>query len=372
MNTRAGAVPGLEQQGEVTQRKGSDVKSARKRLPIIRFISFATVLATVVFFGVQWFIRLQSYEETDDAYVAGHSHPLSFRVSGTVSEVLVDDNQHVQAGQPIAKLDARDYQVQLQQSQADLERANGQLAQSAAQVAQADAQVTQTDAQTLAAKARSENSDRIFQRDTQLFYQGKGAISKQDLDNVQFQAAGDKATFNSSQAAVQVAQASLETAKAQRVAAVAQVNSAQAAVDNAKLQLSYTTLYAPTDGRIAKKSVEAGQRAQPGQQLMAVVEPDVWVVANYKETQLARIRPGQDVEIPIDAVKDKKFKGTVDSFQPGTGAVFALLPSDNATGNFTKIVQRVPVKILFDPDSIKGYENRVVPGLSAVPAIKVK
>lgn len=372
MNTRAGAVPRLEQQSEATQRKGSDVKSARKPLLIIRLIFLGTFLVAALFFGVKWFIRLQSYEETDDAYVTGHAHPLSFRVSGTVSDVLVDDNEFVKAGQPIAKLDARDYQVQLQQSQADLERANAQLAQSAAVVAQAEAQLAQANAQALAAKAKSENSDRIFQRDTQLFYQGKGVISMQDLDNAQFQATGDKATFNSSQAAVQVAQANLETAKAQRGASVAQVNSAQAAVDNAGLQLSYTTLYAPTEGRIAKKSLETGQRAQPGQQLMAVVEPDIWVVANNKETQLGRIRPGQEVEIQIDAVKDKKFKGKVDSFQPGTGAVFALLPSDNATGNFTKIVQRVPVKVVFDPDSIKGYENRVVPGLSAVPAIKVK
>jgi membrane fusion protein (multidrug efflux system) len=141
----------------------------------------------------------------------------------------------------------------------------------------------------------------------------------------------------------------------------AQVDASRAALDNAQLQFSYTTLHAPTDGRIAKKSVETGQRVQPGQQLMAVVEPYVWIVANYKETQLGRIRPRQEVEIPIDAVKGKKFKGRVDSFQAGTSAIFALLPSDNATGNFTKIVQRVPVKIVFDPETIKGYEDRIVP-----------
>jgi membrane fusion protein (multidrug efflux system) len=370
MTTQAQAVPTAENR-RAPQKAGAVTKAdTGKRLPIVRFILFGAVLAAALFFGVSWFIRLQTYEETDDAYVTGHYHPLSFRISGTVSEVLVDDNQVVKAGQPIAKLDPKDYQVQLQEAQADLERSKAQLIQGDAQITQAEAQMNQAEAQCNASKAKFDNSERIFQRNIQL-YQGKSVISRQDLDNSQFQFEGDKATYNSSEAAVKAAKAGLETAKAQRVAVVAQVDASRAALDNAQLQFSYTTLHAPTDGRIAKKSVETGQRVQPGQQLLAVVEPYVWIVANYKETQLGRIRPRQEVEIPIDAVKGKKFKGRVDSFQPGTGAVFALLPGDNATGNFTKIVQRVPVKIVFDLESIKGYEDRIVPGLSAVSAIKV-
>ncbi len=164
----------------------------------------------------------------------------------------------------------------------------------------------------------------------------------------------------------------METARAQRGASLAQVSSTEANLEYAKLQLSYTTLYSPTAGRIAKKTLEAGQRVQPAQSVMAVVEADVWVVANFKETQLGRIQPGQRVKIAIDAIRNKKFSGKVDSFQRGTGAVFSLLPPDNATGNFTKIVQRVPVKIVFDLDSISGYQDRIVPGLSTVPSINVK
>jgi membrane fusion protein (multidrug efflux system) len=182
----------------------------------------------------------------------------------------------------------------------------------------------------------------------------------------------DQGAYESAEAAVKVDEANWETARAQRGASLAQVSSAEANLEYAKLQLSYTTLYSPTDGRIAKKTLETGQRVQPAQSVMAVVEAYVWVVANFKETQLGRIQPGQHVKITIDAIRNKKFSGKVDSFQRGTGAVYSLLPPDNATGNFTKIVQRVPVKIVFDLDSITGYEDRVVPGLSTVPSINVK
>jgi membrane fusion protein (multidrug efflux system) len=166
--------------------------------------------------------------------------------------------------------------------------------------------------------------------------QGDGAISQQDYDQ-----------FNAS----------------------LQVTAAQ--LKDAQDQLAYTVIRAPADGRIGHKSVESGERVTAGSALMAVVE-DVWVVANYKETQLAKMRVGQEVSIHIDAIPDKDFRGFVDSWSPGSGAVFALLPPDNATGNFTKIVQRVPVKIRFDPDSIRGYEQRIVPGLSCEPEILLR
>ena len=144
----------------------------------------------------------------------------------------------------------------------------------------------------------------------------------------------------------------------------------QAQLQNAEDQLSYCTITSPVDGRVGRKQVESGNRVTVGGALMAVID-DAWVVANYKETQLGKIRVGQPVKIEIDAIPGKTFTGTVDSFSPGSGSTFALLPSDNATGNFTKIVQRVPVKIVFDPDSIQGYEDRIVPGLSCEPSIDV-
>jgi membrane fusion protein (multidrug efflux system) len=320
-----------------------------------------------------WYWQYSSqFEETDDAYVTGHEHPVSFRVPGTISEVLVDDNQVVKQGEPIARLDPRDYQVALAGAKATLDQTKAQLVQSQAQQVQAGAQLNQAKAQADAARAQRDDSQRNFQRDSQLFYQGRGVISKQDLDNAQYQFQGNEATYNAALAATKVAEANLQTAQAQEKAASAQVEVASEQVQNAELQLSYATVYAPTDGTVSQKTFETGQRVQAGQAGLSISEPRVWVVANFKETQLGRIRPGQPVEVRVDALPHHEFIGRVDSFQAGTGAVFALLPPDNATGNFTKIVQRVPVKILFDPASIRGYEQLIVPGLSVNPKIRVK
>jgi membrane fusion protein, multidrug efflux system len=190
-----------------------------------------------------------------------------------------------------------------------------------------EVQVAQAEANYLKAKADDERAQKL---------QGNGAISQQDYDQ-----------FN---AALQVAAAQLK---------------------DAQDQLTYTTIVAPADGHIAHKSVETGERITAGSALMAVVE-DVWVVANFKETQLGKMRVGQSATIDIDAIPGKTFRGFVDSWSPGSGSVFALLPPDNATGNFTKIVQRVPVKIRFDPESIQGYEQRIVPGLSCEPAVLLR
>jgi membrane fusion protein (multidrug efflux system) len=190
-----------------------------------------------------------------------------------------------------------------------------------------------TDFEVQVAEAQANYNKALADDERAQKLQGNGAMSQQDYDQ-----------YN---AAVQVAAAQLK---------------------DAQDQLSYTTIVAPTDGRIGHRSVDAGERITAGSELMTVVE-DVWVVANYKETQLAKMRVGQEATIHIDAIPDKDFKGYVDSWSPGSGSVFALLPPDNATGNFTKIVQRVPVKIRFDPDSIKGYEQRIVPGLSCEPSV---
>ena len=160
--------------------------------------------------------------------------------------------------------------------------------------------------------------------------------------------------------------------RSQYQAAQAAITQSQASLNNAQLQLSYTNIYAPTSGRVGNKSAEVGEQVQPGTPLMQITQDDQWVVANYKETQLGKMRIGQPVAIYIDAIPNHDFIGRVDSFSPGSGSTFALLPSDNATGNFTKIVQRIPIKIVFDPQSIKGYEARIVPGLSVEPSVNVK
>jgi membrane fusion protein (multidrug efflux system) len=337
----------------------------------LRWILWPLALSAVVG-AVSLWIYFSQFESTDDAYITGHEHPVSFRVPGTISEVLIDDNQLMKQGDPIARLDPRDFEVALAQARANYLQAKAQLQQASAQIPLVQAQLVQAQAQADAAKANTDYLERTFQRNSQLFYQGRGVISKQDLDNSESQATTNVASYKASLAAVNVAKENLQVAQAQQQAAAAQVEAALAQVQNAELQLSYTTVYAPSDGRVSQKTFEVGQHVQAGQAGLAIAEPGVWVVANFKENQLGRIRPGQPVEIHVDAVSNHPFLGTVDSFQSGTGAVYALLPPDNATGNFTKIVQRVPVKIRFEPASIQGYEQLLVPGLSTEPKIRVR
>jgi membrane fusion protein (multidrug efflux system) len=228
-----------------------------------------------------------THEETDDAYVTGHLNQISARISANVTEVRVDDNQLVRAGDVLVKLDPSEYQALVLAAQANVTKA------------QAD-----------------------FKRQEPLV--AMHAVSPEQLD---------------------AARSTLETDEAQLALA--------------QLQIQYCTIIAPADGYVGRKNVEIGNRVSAGQTLMTVVEPNVWVVANFKETQLAHMRPGQPVEITVDSIPGKVFTGRVDSFSPATGNQFALLPADNSTGNFTKIVQRVPVKILFDADSIKDKNDRM-------------
>ncbi|HEX6566319.1 MAG TPA: protein kinase [Chthoniobacterales bacterium] len=336
------------------------------------FYWIALPLAILTAAGTSWFwIYSSQFETTDDAYITGHEHPISFRVAGTISEVLVEDNQFLNRGSPIARLDPKDYQVALAQTRAHYLGAKAQLQQATAHARLVEAQLAQAQAQADASKANRDYLERTFGRNSQLFDQGRGVISKQDLDTAESQAEASRATYKGALAAVNVARENLNVANAQEQAASAEVDAALAQVQDAELQLSYTTAYAPADGWISQKTFEVGKHVQPGQTGLSITEPGVWIVANFKENQLGRIRPGQSVEIHIDAISNHTFLGKVDSFQSGTGAVHALLPPDNATGNFTKIVQRVPVKIQFEPESIRAYEHLLVPGLSTEPKIRV-
>ncbi|MBV8815002.1 MAG: HlyD family secretion protein [Verrucomicrobia bacterium] len=353
--------------GNNVNRADKPAKGPRRRILIIG----AMVGVLALFFGVRYWVYASAHEDTDDAYVTGYTHQISSRITGTVEQVLVDDNWHVTAGQPLLKLDRRDYEVALERDRASYQQAKAQLLQANAQIPLAEAQLAQTQAQADSSKANSDYLQRTFERNNQLFYQGRGVISKQDLDTSQSQAATNLATYKANLASVRVATENLKVAQAQQQAAAAQAEAALAQVKNSELQLSYCTIVAPVSGRIAQKTVQTGNRVSVGQALMAVVEDNVWIAANFKETQLERIRVGQPVDIKIDALPHYRFKGRVDSLQPGTGSNFALLPPDNATGNFIKIVQRVPVKILFDPESIKAVRDKIVPGLSVVPSVAV-
>jgi membrane fusion protein (multidrug efflux system) len=286
-------------------------------------------------------IRAMSWESTDDAFIAGHIISISARVPGYVDKVLVNDNQPVGEGDVLVELDGRDYKVALDTAQA-------KLLQSQAAESQSRAQADMT-------KVEAGRAERDYNRYKQLFDANAG-ITQQQLDN-----------FTT---AARAARAQLESANASVAAAQAKVAEQKAAVEQAELNLSYTRVKAPRAGRVTKKSVEPGEHISTGQPLMSIVRPEVWVVANFKETQLRYMKPGQPVSIEVDAYPQYRFKGHVDSIQDGTGAVFSLLPPENATGNYVKVVQRVPVKIVFDGDPNKI--RSLSPGMSVVPEVKVK
>jgi len=244
------------------------------------------------------------------------------------------------------------------------EQAAAQVAQAQAQLAQAEAQIAQAAAEIVRREAGAHKAKQDLERATALFGGGAGAISKQEFDQAQAEA-------DAQNAAVRGSQSSLEAARSLAAAARAQEKAAQASLADAELQLSYTEIVAPAAGRIGKKNLEVGNRVLPGQALLALVQPEVWVTANFKETQLARIKPGQPAELEFDSFPGRPFKGTVESLAPASGAQFALLPPDNATCNFTRIVQRVPVKIVLDFAAVANCEGRIVPGMSAVVKVRV-
>ena len=318
----------------------------------------AAVTTTAAWSAYRWWDYANTWVKTDNAYVATHIHQVSWRVAGTVSEVLVEENQLVTAGQVLARLDVRDFEVRRQQALAQLAQAQAQVRQAQARIAQARAEVTREQAHTTKAQQDLERAKALSQH-------GNEAISRQELDAAQ-------AGADAAQAALAATGSAVQSAEATAVAAQAQEKVAEATLQDADLQLSYTELLAPAAGRIGKKNLETGNRVQPGQALLALVQPDAWVVANFKETQLACVKPGQLVRLHVDAFPGRAFAGRVESLAPASGAQFALLPPDNATGNFTRIVQRVPVKIVFDSQSVGDCEGRLVPGMSTIVQVKVR
>jgi membrane fusion protein (multidrug efflux system) len=318
----------IDRKSEERRRKeeGGDEKE-RKFHVSKKALTIGGICIAIIFIGViLYWLHARNFESTDDAYTTTHVHEISARVAGTVEQVNVIDNQLVKAGQTLVVLDQRDFKVALEQARA---------------------QVLQRRAAAQQARANLDHAQQDYDRFTKLSHEK--VVSKQDLDN---------------------ATAALRNGKGAMDAATADLAAAEAALHNAELQLSYTTIVAPADGVIGKKTVETGERIQPGQALMAVVERNLWVLGNFKETQIGRMRVGQHVDVTIDSIPDHKFSAHIDSLQPGTGSTFALLPPDNATGNFTKIVQRVPVKIVFD--DVGKYRGRVVPGLSCEPKIDLR
>ncbi|MGC4075399.1 MAG: HlyD family secretion protein [Nibricoccus sp.] len=342
----------------------------RRSLPWTKILLGTAALTIAAVSAGVYFYHSAGFETTDNSFLEGNVHPVSPRVNGTVLRVLVDDNAHVTAGQPLVELDPADLALVVQGAAADLAQARANADQVNAQILRAQADIDAAVARIAENQARLTRASLEFQRMETLV--GNKVISQQDFDAARANFDAARATEQSLLAGRTAAEAALAAVKSQHTVALAQIEKAEANLAAAKLQADYTIIRAPSDGRIAKKTVEVGQRLQPGQPMMAIVSDQVWVVANFKESQLAHLRAGAKVDIKVDAIEGHAFHGTVDSFSPGTGAKFSLLPPDNATGNFTKVVQRVPVKILLSPDSIGDTAARLAPGLSAFVKVSIR
>src|SRR6266581_1748571 len=310
------------------------------------FVIMGVVLVALAALGARRWIFSLSHQSTDDAQVDGHIVPILPKVGGFVTEIRVDENQRVRVGDTLIVLDDRDYKVRLAQAEADLAVALAGVS-NRTRVGQAEAQVEQAQANALKAHADLDRLRPLAEQDI---------VSQQQLD--------------AAEAAARAADAALAAAQAALVGADARVGAARAARDQAALNLSYTRITAPASGVVSKKTVELGQLVQAGQPLMSVVPlEDVWLTANLKETQVQDVKPGEPVDFTVDAYPGIHFRGHVESLSPATGARFSLLPPDNATGNFTKVVQRVPVRIR--PDKVDPA-HPLRPGMSVVVTIQTK
>jgi membrane fusion protein, multidrug efflux system len=388
--------------------------TASRRAVPLWFIVLAVVV--VIGAGIWVWSYYSTFETTDDAQVDGHINPISSRVSGYIAKVNVDDNQYVEAGAVLAEIDPKDYQVAVDKAKADLASAEATAmaaghnvpittVNSASQLDSANADVVTAQAAIIAAEqqldaaratlAQAQANDVKAQSDLTRYQQlvAKQEVSQQQYDQAVATAKASTATVTAASASVSASQEEVREAQSKLVQARAGVRSAelapqqvdvskaqftsagalvaqkQAALDQAQLDLQYCTIVAPVAG-VVNKNIELGMNVQPGQQLLSIVPlDDVWVTADFKETQLRHMRPGQPVEISVDAF-GHKYKGHVDSIAGASGSRFSLLPPENATGNYVKVVQRVPVKIVLEPGANKDHLLR--PGMSVEPRVEVK
>jgi membrane fusion protein (multidrug efflux system) len=281
-------------------------------------------------------------------------------------EVPVNDNQLVDAGVTLVRIDDSDYRAQLDLAQAQVEQAQAGVANLDAQIAAQQAKIDQADQEAAQAQAALTFSKQEYDRYQQLV--PRGAATVQQAQQASSDLQQKQAALRAAQASVVAEQKQIDVLKTQRQSALAQLHQAQANQKHAETNLARTILTAPTAGRVTKLSAAKGAYAQVGQALTMFVPREVWVTANFKETQLTYMQPGQEVQIALDAYPGRSFRGHVDSIQSGSGTAFSLLPAENATGNFVKVVQRVPVKIVFDdpPDVLLG------PGMSVVPTVRLE
>jgi membrane fusion protein (multidrug efflux system) len=342
-----------------TPRKG------RLRRPLALSLG-ALLLASVAGGGYLYWDSASHFETTDDAFIAARQFAVAPKVSGYITAVPVTDNQHVETGQLIARIDDRDYRTALAQTAAQVDAAQASIANTDAQITVQQAQVAQNLSQVQQQQASLTFAQQQASRYSNLAKDGWGTM--QDAQQYTSQQRQNEAALRSAQSALVAAARQLAVLKAQRGSAEANLAQANAQRDQAKLNLSYTIVTAAQPGRVVQLSGAVGQYAQPGTALTMFVPDDIWVTANFKETQLDHMRPGNKVTLRIDAYPDRTVEGHVASVQPGSGTAFSLLPAENATGNYVKIVQRVPVKIVLDDPPA---DVALGPGMSVEPSVRV-
>ena len=350
-----------------------------QRKPVV--IVGTLALAALMIWGFGMLARSFSHESTDDAFLAADIVSIAPKVAGEVTEVFVRDNQLVKAGDPLVQIDTRDYSIAVAQKHAALQAANANtnviessFQMLGVQVTTAQATARQSEAQAEADKDKADKAAQDFKRAQDL--SERKIIAPQELDAAKATSDAATHTWQASQAKAESDRSKIDEAKAQFEAgrsaftrALAQANQAAVDVDLADLNQSCTRIVAPVDGRVTRKALERGDYVQVSQKLMAIVPTNIWVVGNFKETQLRNIRTNQPVEILVDSLGKRKFLGRVESIQAGSGAAFSLLPPENAVGNYVKVVQRIPVKIIFD-DPLAA-EHVLGPGMSAEPSVEV-
>ena len=359
--------------------KGNAALLAKLNSPLFIWPA-AVALAVLLFFGLGYFFDVLTHESTDDAFIAAHVVSIAPRISGQVAAVHVLDNEMVRSNELLVEIDPSSYSITVAQKEASAEAQSANYKAFLAgyelmrtKVTTAEATVRQSQADADAAEATAKWAQMDFDRAQDL--QKQNTVSQRELDAAQTANLKAQADLNSARQKVAVDDSKVDEAKATLAAteaaitmALAQWQVAQTNIASAQLDLSYTKIFAPCDGRVTRKAVEPGNYVQVGLQLMSIVPADIWVVANFKESQLKKMKPGQPALVEIDAL-GKSLRAHVDSIQAGSGAAFSLLPPENATGNYVKVVQRVPVKILFDEPL--PADHVIGPGLSVTPDVRV-
>jgi len=333
----------------LTKRRIKKLKKYTRKRVIIPSL----IVLFFVFFGLYAFLNSLKYQSTDDAFVEGRLISIAPRVSGQVVALYVNDNDFVKKGQLLLEIDPNDYQNKVNELENALSEAKSNKNVSASDI-------TKSEADLLNVNKNLDFATKDFERYSKL--KENGLCTKQQYDSAQ-------TNYKQALEKQKAMEAMVKSSKSKDDAANANIGKIEAQLAQAKLNLSYTKIYAPQDGNVSSRTVEKGNYVNVAQPLMSVVSPDIWVVANYKETQLTNMKKGQDVTIKIDTYPGKKFKGKVDSLQLASGAKASLFPPENAVGSYIKVVQRIPVKIVFTED-ISQY--LIAPGMSVVPKVKIK